>query len=295
MMLPEDAIDVIERMYAARNLPIAPGSILRDLLDQAQKFTDATKDLRAGPTDAATDDAAVKVGGALLAVTRLGMALQEHEAHRTPKLTETLATLAGFKLGAEQHDDQFDEAEFELHASSQFVGCGHRVTFVDTKSPSRFGQKVEFMIGYKWPVECKRPRVAGRIVDNVRKAVDKLNERKQPGIACVALEAALPHKLPFRETFNEEDVRFAVSEEFAAWWDKERQAIAPILSGSFARFLVLNYTALMYAHESGEVGLPSLRLGFAQSGDEWIETDVCAECVRRLAKERQILTGQWVP
>ena len=70
-------------------------------------------------------------------------------------------------------------------------------------------------------------------------------------------------------------------------------AVEKVLNGSCARFLVLNYTALMYAHDSGEIGLPSLRLGFAQSGD-WIETDVCGECVRRLAKARQILTGQWV-
>ena len=61
----------------------------------------------------------------------------------------------------------------------------------------------------------------------------------------------------------------------------------------FERFLVLNCMALMYAHDAGKIGLPSLRLGFVASG-EWIETDVCSECVRLLAKERQILTGQWV-
>ncbi|MBI5531839.1 MAG: hypothetical protein HY898_03935 [Deltaproteobacteria bacterium] len=293
-MLPEEAISAVQRMFDARTVAIDPASILGNLLGEAQKFVDATKDLRAGRTDAETDEAAVQAGGSLLAVVRLGMALQAHEAHRTPKLTETLINLSSFRVGRDQHDDQFSEAEYELHAASQFVGCGHRVAFVDTKSPSRFDQRVEFMLGYKWPVECKRPRVRGRILENIKKATDKLNERAQPGIASVALESALPHSLPFRETFNVEEVRHAISEEFGRWWEAESKEVLKAIAGSFSRYLILNYTALTYTHDTGEIGLPSLRLGLTQTG-EWIQTDVCSECVRRLAHEREIVTGQWVP
>lgn len=281
---PAEAIEVIVDAYKRRDLVIDDNSRLAFLLNEARKLLQATQDLAPGANDSETDSNAVAVAGRLLEVVRLGMALKLHSEHATPKITETLATLVAFRNGKDEHEPQFHESEYELHAASQFVCCGARVAFVDTSKPSRYNQRVEFMLGTKWPVECKRPRAPHTVIENVHRAVEKLNERKQPGIVCVAIDSALPHRNPFREVFKIDDLIAEVSKEFITWCEKYGDKLRDAIDGSFARFVILSYTTLVYEHGSEQVMLPSLRLGF--SVKDWLTQDVCCECIRRLESER---------
>jgi len=61
-----------------------------------------------------------------------------------------LRTIARFELSTLQNRMQYDLQEYELPLGSHFEGFGHKVSVVDTTRPSRFQQRVEFMVGYKW-------------------------------------------------------------------------------------------------------------------------------------------------
>ncbi len=286
MSSPDTAVRIIEDAYKARSLTIEPQSELLYLLAEVTKYQSATGDLQPGATDAATDVQAVAVAGTLLRAIRLADSLEALIEAGTPKLTETLKTLASFDHGNAEHESQFDESEYELHAASQFLGFGQTVAFVHTKSPSRYQQHVEFMLGYKWPVECKRPRSEGQILSNLRKAVAKIDERQQPGIACVALEAALPMNVPFLEVENTEDTSQRVAQHVWPWLDRNRKEIETILSNSWTRFLMMTYVVRTYVHATEEVGLPSLLLGFSSTA-AFITTQVPSACIQALQQERE--------
>jgi hypothetical protein len=263
-----------------------PGSELSYLLEEIQKFESSTRDQPAGKTGSETDERAVLVGATLLRAQRLATSIAHLDKKRVPHMAETLKTLRGFKHGNREHELQFDESEYELHMASQFVGFGQKVSFVRAASPSRYKQRVEFMLGYKWPVECKRPRSEGQIFSNMDKAIAKIDERAQPGLVCLGLELALPMQPGlFLEAADESDICAQVSSHLRPWLSENRDAMQGRLSKSYARFLILTYVVRSYMHDTEQIGLPSLLLGLSSSGD-WITTNVAGTCIEALKMER---------
>ncbi len=287
----ESVASTIKAAFNARSLEIPPDSELNYLLEEVQKFESSTRDQSPGKTAADTDDRAVFVGSTLLRAVRLADSIAILENHRVPKTTETLKTLASFKHGNPEHESQFDESEYELHMASQFVGFGQRVSFVKAKSASRYQQRVEFMLGYKWPVECKRPRSEATILENINKAITKINERSQSGLVCVGLETALPmQRGGYIEAADESDICALVSAHLKPWLLENRASIQDKLARGYSRFLIVTYMVRSYMHETEQVALPSLRVGLSSSGD-WITTNVIHTCIRALKAERAAATG----
>jgi hypothetical protein len=289
-MTIEDATQAIRAAYQARSLPITADSELEHLLSEIDRFETATRDLAPGATDAETDEAAIQTGATLLRGVRLADSIALLVHHRVPKITETLQTLAGFKHGTPEHEAQFDESEYELHVASQFVGFRHRVSFVQAKAPSRYQQRVEFRLGYKWPVECKRPRSAQRVMENIDKTIAKIDERQQPGLVGVGLEAALPMGTPFLEVEEAVDAAASVSTHLGPWLTVNREAIQQKLAAGWARFLIVTYIVRTYMHGNEDVALPSLRLGLSSEG-EWVTTAVTQRCLEALQEERAAKAG----
>jgi len=276
----------IIRAFTSRSLKIRPGSELGYLLDEVQKFDSSTRDQTPGKSGSETDERAVLIGAILLRAQRLATSLADLEKKKVPRVSETLKTLGSFDHGNSEHELQFDESEYELHMASQFVGFGQRVSFVKAASPSRYKQRVEFMLGYKWPVECKRPRSKDQILTNIDKAIAKIDERGQSGIVCVGLESALPMAPAlFLEAADETDICEQVSSHVQPWLLANKEVIQDRLLRSHARFLILTYVARSYIHNSEHVALPSLRLGLSSTGD-WITTNVAEACIEALVAER---------
>lgn len=285
-MTPAEIRSIIIKAFTSRSLKITPGSELSYLLDEVQKFESSMRDQLAGKTDSETDDLAVLVGATYLRAQRLATSIAALAKTRVPRIKETLRTLGSFMHGTSEHELQFDESEYELHVASQFVGFGQRVSFVETKSPSRYKQRVEFMLGYKWPVECKRPRSKDQILYNIDKAIAKIDERAQPGLVCLGLESALPMQMgSFLEATDANDVSAQVLSHLQPWLSENRNAIQARLTKSYARFLIITYVVRSYMHDVESVGLPSLRLGLSASGD-WITTNVTQTCIEALKMER---------
>jgi hypothetical protein len=210
---------------------------------------------------------------------RLDRALSILSGADVPHVTETLRTLSSFKHGKPQHRLQFDQSEYELHMAAQFEGLGQRISFIDTKRPSRYKHRVEFMVGYKWPIECKHPQSEQRIIPNVDAALKKVTERGQAGIICIGLEQALPvTQRPYIEAMKAEDVRSSVSQDTAPWFAKHKGLLANRLMQSCGRFIIFTYSALAYVHDSEAVALPSLRLALTATGD-WIDENVIETCL----------------
>jgi hypothetical protein len=282
----EDIRSTITVAFTSRSLKIMPDSELSYLLEEVQKFESSTRDQTAGKTGSETDERAVLVGATLLYAQRLATSIAHLAKERVPHITETLKTLGSFKHGNSEHELQFEESEYELHMASQFVGFGQRVSFVKAASASRYKQRVEFMLGYKWPVECKRPRSKGQILSNIDKAIAKIAERSQPGLVCLGLESAFPQAGLFLEAADSSDICAQVSSQLRPWLSKNRDAIQGRLSKSDARFLIFTYVVRRsYMHDTEHVALPSLRLGLSSSGD-WITTDVAETCIEALKTER---------
>lgn len=287
----EEIRPTIIRAFTSRSLKIRPGSELSYLLDEVQKFESATRDQKGGTTGSETDERAVHVGATLLRAQRLATSLADLEKKKVPRISETLKTLGSFNHGSSEHELQFDESEYELHMSSQFLGFGPRVSFVKAASPSRYKQRVEFMLGYKWPVECKRPRSKDQILANIDKAIAKIDERAQPGIVCIGLESALPMVPPvFLEAADETDICERVSSHLRSWLLEKREVIQRKLAPSYARFVILTYVVPSYMHNSEHVALPSLRLGLSSTGD-WITLNVAEACIEALRIERSAKSG----
>lgn len=277
----------ILKTFAARSVEILTDSELWFVLEEMRLFSQTTKDLQAGHSNSETDDLAVNVGLDLLRGIRLDGALSILSGADVPHVVETLRTLASFKHGKPQHRLQFDQSEYELHIAAQFEGFGQRVSFVDTRRRSRYKQRVEFMVGYKWPVECKHPQSEKRIIPNIDAALKKLIERGQPGIICIGLEQALPMtSRRYIEVMNSEDVQSMVSEEIAPWFAKHKGLLASRLMQTCCRFIIFTYSALAYVHDSEAVALPSLRLALSATGD-WIEENVIETCLEHLRRERE--------
>ena len=283
-----DARELIVGLYRSKNVNIPSESELWYLLEEMRKFTAGIKNISAGKTPSETDDLAMVVGFNLLRGCRLSESLQPLSNANVPHITQTLRTLASFKHCIAQHRLQFDESEYELYMASQFVGLGPRVSFIDTKRPSRFKQRVEFMLGYKWPVECKHPRSERGILVNIDAALKKLNERSQAGIICIGLEVALPMKTaPYLEVMKAADVVQVVSQHVEPWLTKHREMLSERLMQSYGRFIIFTYTISNYIHEDQHVGLPSLRLALSATG-WWIDKDAIKTCLDSLTRERTI-------
>jgi hypothetical protein len=277
----------IMKTFAARSADILTDSELWFVLEEMRRFSQATRDQRVGNSDSETDDLAVGVASDLLRGIRLDCALLTLSDANVPHIVETLRTLASFKHGNPQHRLQFDQSEYELHMASQFEGLGQRVSFVDTRRTSHYKQRVEFMVGYKWPVECKLPLSKRRVIPNIDAALKKLAERDQAGLICIALEQALPMaQKPYLEVVKSEDPRSTVSQHIEPWFSKHKDILANRLQQSCGRFIIFSYSVLTYVHDSECVAMPSLRLALGATGD-WIERDVIETCVRHLKQERE--------
>ena len=277
----------IIKAFAARSVEVPFDSELWFVLEEMRLFSEAAKDLQPGRSHSETDDLAVKAGLDLLRGIRLDGALSILLNADVPHLVETLRTLASFKHGKPQHRLQFDQSEYELHMAAQFEGFGQRVSFVDTKRPSRYKQRVEFMVGYKWPVECKHPQSERRIIPNIDAALTKLIERGQGSIICIGLEQALPMTPPpYIEAMTSEDVQAMVSQKVAPWFAKQKELLASRLNRTCCRFIIFTYSAVAYVHDSEAVALPSLRVAMGATG-AWIEEKVIETCVEHLRRERE--------
>lgn len=283
-------ISVIRAAYASRSyrgepLEIPADSELNYLLEEVHRFESYSRDQQAGDTPAETDERAVLLGGTLLRAVRLADSISILENHAAQRIAETLWTLARLKHGNYQHEAQFDDSEYELHVGSQFVGFGQRVSFIQASLPSRYMKRVEFMIGYKWPVECKRPHSERRILDIIDEAIVKIDERKQTGLVCIGLEAALPMPGAFLEALDANDIRASVSEHLEPWLLENHKSIQQKLGKSHARFAIFTYTVCSYMHDCEQVCMPSLRLGLSYTGD-WIASSVTGACISALKEER---------
>lgn len=277
----------ILKTFASRSVEILHDSELWFVLEEMRLFSAGTRDLAAGRSNSETDDLSINVGLDLLRGIRLDLELSTLTGANVPHIAETLRTLASFKHGNLQHRLQFDESEYELHMAAQFEGFGERISFVDTRRPSRYKQRVEFMVGYKWPIECKHPQSERRIIPNVAAAQRKLNERRQAGIICIGLEQALPMpERPFIELMNDKDVLPRVSEHVAPWFANHSKHLVRSLANGYGRFIIFTYSALVYAHESEMIGVPSLRLALSTTGD-WIQEAVIETCLTHLRRERE--------
>lgn len=287
-----DAEATIRAAYADRGLAIAPSSERHHLITELQRYHQSTRDIPVGTTAAETDMSAVATGNTLLRVVRLADSIALLRNHGVPKITETLRSLGSFDHGNDEQEAQFDEAEYELHMASQFVGHGTRVAFVDTKATSRYSKRVEFMLGYKWPVECKRPRSPTRIMSNLDNAIVKINERAQPGVVCLGLDVALRMDAPFLEAEDVQGVRRQVTEHLRPWLEANKSTLQAKLKGSWVEFVIVTFMVSSYIHESEEVALPSLRLGLSRDG-EWIAGDVPGHCmtVMRAARDQSTRGG----
>jgi hypothetical protein len=293
MPLPADPVaaarwarNIITSAFEARGLAIEANSVMQCLLDETERFEVGAQDLPALATANETDEAAVATGESLVRCYRLGQALELHQVEATPELTPTLETLGSSTSGNAEHEEQFNEAEYEIHSASQFLGHGQRVSFVNTRYPSRYQKRVEFMIGYKWPVECKRPRSRARIVPIACEAAAKIDERRQLGVVCVALENALPAAGVFREAMTIDDVRREVSENFAEFWAREQRNFDAVFAGGHVKYIQFNYSGLVYCHDNETINFPSLRIAVSSTG-QWITTDVTAAVVQGLAALRE--------
>jgi hypothetical protein len=276
----------ILKAFAARSVEIRDDSELWFVLEEMRLFSEGTRDLQTGDSNSQTDDLAVIVGLDLVRGMRLHNELSTLLGTGVPHVVETLRTLASFKHSKPQHRSQFGQSEYELHMAAQFHGFGERVSFVDTRRPSRYKQRVEFMVGYKWPVECKHPQSERKIIPNVDAALKKLTERGQAGIICIGLEQALPMTgEPYLEVIQSEDVLSKVSQHVAPWFAKHKRILASRLTQSCGRFIVFTYSSLAYVHDSETVALPSLRLALSVAGN-WIEENVIETCLEHLRRER---------
>lgn len=277
----------ILQAFASRSIPIDPKSELWFVLDEMDHFCKGTRDLKGTDSQSATDDRAVEVGRDLLRGLRIDNALDSLTGAKVPHLSETLRTLSSFTHGNTQHRFQFDQSEYELHMAAQFQGHGQRISFVDTRRPSRYRQRVEFMVGYKYPVECKHPQAERRIVPNIDAALQKLEERQMPGILCIGLENALPLSppAPYLEVLSVQDAQYFISQHFAQWLSTNRKRVEGRLEQSCGRFIIFTYSVLAYVHSAEAVYIVSMRLAMAHSG-EWIESEVVKTCINRLKSER---------
>jgi len=261
---------------------VQTGTVLAYLLDETERFEQGTNDLPGLATAAATDEAAVRTAGPLLRTFRLALAFEAHENEGTPELRRALEPLAAFANDSDEHRDQFDEAEYEIHAASLFVGCGKRVSFVNPDRGGRYRRHVEFMLGYRFPVECKRPRARHRIAPITVEAAEKIDERRQPGVVCVALENALPSTAEFREVLSEAELTRTVAEDFSKFWDREGARCETAFRNGYVRYIVFNYLRAGILHDTGSAGFPSLLICRTQDG-RWVNRDSARTVVDELA------------
>jgi hypothetical protein len=291
MMIELSEIELARRRliqaFASRSVQILPNSELWFVLEEMRRFSEASRDLKIAASASETDDSAVAVGLDLLRGWRLDRAVDVLLGADVPHVVQTLRTISSFKHGKPQHRLQFDQSEYELHMASQFHGHGQRISFVDTRRPSRYQQRVEFMVGYKFPIECKHPQFERRIIANIDAALGKLNERQQPGGICIGLEQALPmSSSPYLEVMNADDVKSQISEHVAPWFSCHRKLLVARLAQGYGRFIIFTYTALTYVHLPEAVALPSTRVALTATG-EWVEENVVSRCIGQLKRERK--------
>ena len=157
------------------------------------------------------------------------------------------------------------------------------MSFVDTRRPSRYRRRVEFMLGYKYPVECKHPQSERQIFPNINAAIQKLEERKVPGAICIGLEDALPLNPAQRylEVLKPGDVVEVMMQRFAPWFAQKQKRITQRLDQNCCRLVIFTYSVLAYIHDAEAVSLVTSHLAFATPG-EWIQSHVVAQCVSRL-------------
>lgn len=272
--------------FTARHIQVDPHGELWFVLDQMEHYCRGTRDLRPGDTHSDTDDQAVEVGRELLRGLRLHSALVPLVKARVPHLIQTLRTLASFRHDSVQHRFQFDQSEYELYMAAQFQGHGPRLSFVDTRRPSRYRRRVEFMLGYKYPVECKHPQSERRIFPNIDAAIQKLEERQVPGAICIGLEDALHPQPPQRylEVLNPLDCAEMITQRFAPWFAQNQERITQRLDQNCCRLVLFTYSVLAYIHAAEAVSLVTGHLAFAVPG-EWIQSHVVAQCVSRLTRK----------
>ena len=269
--------------FTSRHIKVDPRSELWFVLAEMEHYCNANQNLMPGETESDTDDQAVGVGQVLLRGVRLKEAISTLLKGRVPHLAETLRTLAGFRHDSIQHRLQFNQTEYELYAASEFQGHGPRVSFVDTRRPSRYRQRVEFMLGYKYPVECKHPQSERRIFPNIDAAIQKVEERQGPGAVCIGLEDALPLKpsQPYLEVLELQEAANEISQRFTPWFEQNRKRITQRLDENCCRLVLLTYSVLAYIHNDEAVSLVTCHLALASTG-EWIHSHVVAQCVNRL-------------
>lgn len=272
--------------FFTRHIEVNLHSELWFVLDQMDRYVQSTRDLKPGHSDADTDNQAVEVGRALLRGLRLDSAMCQLLNARVPHLIETLRALASFEHDRSQHRLQFNQSEYELCMAAYFQGHGMRVSFVDTRRPSRYKQRVEFMLRYRYPIECKHPQSEKGIYRNIDAAIRKLEERRVPGGICIGLEDCLGPTPPgsYIEVLKTHDAVEVITQRFAPWFAQNRMRIKQRLNQNCCKFILFTYSSLAYIHEHEAVSLVTGHLAFTTQG-EWLSSNVVSECIDQLARD----------
>jgi hypothetical protein len=154
---------------------------------------------------------------------------------------------------------------------------------VAEQPPSRYRQRVEFMLGYKYPVECKHPQSERQIFPNIDAAIQKLEERQGPGAVCIGLEDALPLKPSqlYLEVAELQEAAHEITQRFTPSFEQNRKRITQRLDDNCCSVGLLTYSVLAYIHNEEAVSLVTCHLAFASTG-EWIHSHVVAQCINHL-------------
>jgi hypothetical protein len=257
----------IRELYRNRNITIPANSLLENTLIEVSKFVSSTKDLRSLATANETDTQAVGIAKQILDFWHLADSIAILIKVRAKHMQETLVKLSEFQTSNPEHSEQWNETKYEVICAADFSQGGLRPSFVDTSRVSRFNKKVEFILCYKWPVECKRPRVTNRIIDRILDARTKIDERNQPGIIAVSLENALDTNEVFREIENETKLIATISSEFSDYLKNTKQDILSKCFSENVKAILFHYLVGAYCHDSESISMPLLRCALTRNGE----------------------------
>lgn len=273
-------IQRIEEMIRARGLKVEPGSVLEARLATARTFAAGPIKFTAA-TGSDEDEQAVAVGREVLWLWQLWESLDALDG-RTPTLTERLVDLVRQQAGDPEREQEFYDTQYELFSAADFAKSGTKVNLMSKDQESnRFVKRVEFLLKHAHPVECKRPRGRDSVLENLKKAAVKVDERAQPGLVCLSFDNVIHPRKSFLEEANVNTFDNAVGDQLQAWWRTNQTQALALIKDSPVRAVVIHVTKCLYTHDDERVGLPTIREAFLASG-QWIRAGVVGRCLSEL-------------
>jgi hypothetical protein len=272
---------LLRELFRERSVSIECTSYLRSYLDEVDRFVEGAKDIRSPDTEKNRDELAILLSAKPLLMFRLAESLARLAEANTPGLTKRLRELARMPAGDADREQEFQDVEYETYCASEFTFQNERVSFVKCKKDLRYRKHVEFLVRHKFSVECKRPRRWGTVTKNVRDAVKKIVERKQPGLVAITLDHVFCVEYPFIQLLNEDDLRSATTARFLDGWVRIAHKVLESIRNTPVRAILIHYRCPSYNHSTEMIGLPTFRLALLPNG-QWLGTNVIEECLRLL-------------